>query len=72
MARPKWLTKLVSKPELPPDTSIRGPSNTLSTDWVGNAIQVAKIAAAAGELAPFPFIKGAAGTFLLLLELVQV
>jgi len=72
MPRPKWLTKLVSKSESPPDRSTSGSSNSLSTDWVSNAIQVAKITASAGELAPFPYIKGAAGIFVALLEPVQV
>ena len=68
----KWFTKLVSKPDSPLDASTSAPSNASSNDWVGNAIQAAKVTAAAGELAPFPFIKGAAGVFVALLEPVQV
>ena len=72
MPRPKWFTKLVSKPEPPTGASTSTPSNALSNEWVSSAIQAAKITAAAGELAPFPFIKGAAGVFIALLEPVQV
>jgi len=72
MPRLKWFTKRVSKPESPFDASTRPPNSIPSNDWVSNAIQAGKIAVAAGELAPFPFIKGAAGVFVALLEPVQV
>jgi len=35
----------------------------LDTDWLRNAFQVANLAAAVGELTPFPYIKGAALLF---------
>ena len=42
-------------------------------DWIGNAVQVAKLTAAVGALTPVAApIKGAAELFLLLLEPLQV
>jgi len=73
MPRLKWISKLVSKPEhLGPRQPVSGGSDTLVNDWLGNAIQVANLAAMAGELAPFPYIKGAALIFQALLTPLQV
>jgi len=47
-------------------------NSSVPNDWLDNVIQVARVTAAAGELAPFPYIKGSALVFLALLEPVQV
>ena len=39
---------------------------------IGAWIQFAKITAAAGEMAPFPYIKGVAGCIATILEVVEV
>lgn len=45
---------------------------TASTDWLAGLIVGARSAAAAGEFAPFPGIKGAAGAVVSLLETIDV
>jgi hypothetical protein len=42
------------------------------SDWLAGLIEVAKAATAAGELAPFPYIKGAAASLLVLLQAIEV
>jgi hypothetical protein len=41
-------------------------------DWLAGLIELTKATTAAAELAPFPYIKGAAGSVLLLLQAVEV
>ena len=73
MPRLKWFSKLISKPGRPgPSTSPSGQGDIIGNDWLGNAIQVANLAVAAGELAPFPYIKGAALIFQAVLTPIQV
>jgi hypothetical protein len=50
------------------------PSTTRSSvpDWLGKLIEVARLATSAGDLAPFPYIKGAAGAVVVLLETIEV
>ncbi|KAJ7773906.1 hypothetical protein B0H16DRAFT_1362830 [Mycena metata] len=45
--------------------------STGKSDWLALSILTAKTAAAAGEFAPFPFIKGVFGTAVTLLEAVE-
>ncbi len=47
-------------------TRMSGDSN------IGAWIQFAKLTAAAGEMAPFPYIKGVAGCIVTILEVVEV
>jgi len=69
----KCFSKLISKPGRPdPSTSPSGQGDSIGNDWLGNAIQVANLAVAAGELAPFPYIKGAALIFQAVLTPIQV
>jgi len=69
----KWISKLVSRPDRSdPSPSPSGRSYVIDNDWLGNAIQVANLAAAAGELAPFPYIKDAALIFQAVLMPLQV
>ncbi|TFK33114.1 hypothetical protein BDQ12DRAFT_728078 [Crucibulum laeve] len=45
--------------------------SSVQDDWLSNAITFGKALQAAGDLAPFPYIKGAAGTLVALLEPLQ-
>ncbi|TFK32921.1 hypothetical protein BDQ12DRAFT_728198 [Crucibulum laeve] len=51
--------------------SVGQPSSSVRDDWLSNAITFGKALQAAGEFAPFPYIKGAAGIFVALLEPIQ-
>jgi hypothetical protein len=42
------------------------------SDWLAGLIEVARAATAAAELAPFPYIKSAAGSLLVLLQAIEV
>jgi len=69
----KWIPKFISRgnPSLQTQ-SLKPAKDPVDNDWLDNAVQAAKYIAAAGELAPFPFIKGSASLFLTLIEPVQV
>ncbi|KAF8637121.1 hypothetical protein AX17_003025 [Amanita inopinata Kibby_2008] len=56
-----------------PKPAVNAPSHppTLGSDWLGDIIKIARITAAASELSPFPFIKGAVNIFIALLEPLQ-
>ncbi|KAJ7189810.1 hypothetical protein GGX14DRAFT_408514 [Mycena pura] len=43
-----------------------------ATDWLGPSLVAAKAIAVAGEMAPFPYLKGVFGTAVLVLETIQV
>jgi hypothetical protein len=43
-----------------------------SSDWLGGLIVIARAAAAAGGLAPFPFIKIAAEVIVVFLQTIEV
>jgi len=59
-----------------PATQTDTTHDTLSREqvlyWLAGLIEFARATAAAGELAPFPYIKSAAGSLLLLLQAVEV
>jgi hypothetical protein len=42
------------------------------SDWLSGLIEVAKATEKAGDFAPFPYIKGAAGAIVLLLQNFEV
>ncbi|KAJ7198014.1 hypothetical protein GGX14DRAFT_402333 [Mycena pura] len=42
-----------------------------TTDWLGSSLVTAKAIAAAGDIAPFPYLKGVFGTAVLVLETIQ-
>ncbi|TFK33120.1 hypothetical protein BDQ12DRAFT_728082 [Crucibulum laeve] len=52
-------------------TKIAGQPSSARDDWLSNAITFGKALQVAGELAPFPYIKGAAGILVALLEPIQ-
>ncbi|KAJ7624508.1 P-loop containing nucleoside triphosphate hydrolase protein, partial [Roridomyces roridus] len=66
---------------MPPNTVAKGgvpgaqapvkASPSSGSDWIGGFLRLAKIVEAAGDLAPFPYIKGACGVVVNLLEIVQ-
>jgi hypothetical protein len=41
-------------------------------DWLEHLIEIARFAATAAELAPFPYVKDAAGVVVMLLETIKV
>ena len=43
-----------------------------ATDWLGPYLVTAKAITAAGEMVPFPYLKGVFGTAVLVLETIQV
>jgi len=63
-----WRIKRTDKQKLQKPLSV--PQE--STDWVGNAIRIAELAAATGELLPFPYLKGTASLVSTLLKPIQV
>ncbi|TFK38197.1 hypothetical protein BDQ12DRAFT_124728 [Crucibulum laeve] len=54
----------------PPQTKF-APAGIAAADWLANAITLVKVIQTASDLAPFPYIKSAAGTLLILLEPIQ-
>ncbi|KAJ7153855.1 hypothetical protein C8R43DRAFT_442506 [Mycena crocata] len=64
------------KPTPPSGSSSRAASSRASrpsstSDWLANSLVTAKIAVSAAECAPFPFVKGAFGIVVVLLEAVE-
>ncbi|KAJ7144745.1 hypothetical protein C8R43DRAFT_563088 [Mycena crocata] len=64
------------KPTPPSGSSSRAASSRASrpsstSDWLANSLITAKIAVSAAECAPFPFVKGAFGIVVVLLETVE-
>ncbi|PFH50179.1 hypothetical protein AMATHDRAFT_4185 [Amanita thiersii Skay4041] len=59
------------KPTYPPNSTVHVPPNLLRSDWLADILKIARIAAAASDLAPFPYIKGAVNVFIALLEPIQ-
>ncbi|KIJ26357.1 hypothetical protein M422DRAFT_272599 [Sphaerobolus stellatus SS14] len=60
-----WSKKIKSSSSRPSSSSAP------QIDWLSNAAQIAELAAAAGELLPFPYLKGAALVVLQMLKPIQ-
>ena len=48
------------------------PDSSSKSDWVRISLVAAKTFAAAAEFAPFPYVQGVFGTFVAILETVEV
>lgn len=76
MPPPQWVSNLILRGHRRPVpstyTNLQASCEGIDNDWLANAIQVARVAAVAGEFAPFPYIKGAGLLFQAFLEPLQV
>ncbi|KAJ7278409.1 hypothetical protein C8J57DRAFT_1465518 [Mycena rebaudengoi] len=62
---------MTSPPPTPIATPSRAGATSISPDWLANLILTAKTITAAAECLPFPYVKGALGPIIPILEVVQ-
>ncbi|KAJ7474070.1 hypothetical protein FB451DRAFT_1367085 [Mycena latifolia] len=65
-------TSLTSPSGKPTATSVRAFKVNSKSDWLGPALLAAKTITAGAECVPFPYVKGAFGVIVILLETVEV